>query len=224
MDDDFKERVKKLLAHRAGHVCSNPACSQPTSGPSDSPKSISNVGEGAHISGARPGSARYDPAMTSEARGAFENGIWLCSKCAKMIDDDAVRYTVALLQDWKKAREQSARVSVEGGGQPTIVRRPQRRGSKSNGISVEAVELLCAGARDPQGAIFAIEMLHGFDVTVGGRNFVEPRSPRTEARWRAVVQELVDGCFIEPRGANGDWYALTDEGYRLTEALGGRIN
>lgn len=79
--------IKNSLAHRVGIKCSNPDCRKPTSGPSDEGnKKHINIGVAAHICAASEGGPRYDAAMSSEARAAFDNGIWLCQSCAKMID------------------------------------------------------------------------------------------------------------------------------------------
>jgi len=253
MGDDFSEPVKRQLAGRAGYICSNLRCQQPTSGPSQTTKTVTNVGEAAHLAGARPGSARYDDNMTPEQRSAIENGVWLCRKCAKMIDDDAVTYPMALLQSWKKEAEQRAREAIENGApkkQPVpqviaavylgpnalSISGPNAVNIGPNGIAVnsplvhasrptpkplspEAIALLRAGANDVQGTIFAMQMLHGYDVKVGDHNFVEPRSPRTEAKWRGVVQELSSARLIEPGNAKREWYRLTDEGYCVVEAF-----
>jgi hypothetical protein len=230
MSDDFSEPVKRLLAGRAGHSCSNPGCLQSTSGPSDAPKGIMNVGEAAHIAGARPGSARYDPRMTSEQRSSSDNGIWMCSKCAKMIDDDEIRYSVALLHSWRKDAEEHARSKVERGlgrAAAGTVAAPNPMGETKplvypqghNALSGEAIELLLAGAADRQGVVFAVQMLHGYEVSANGREFVVPPSARMEAKWRAVVQELVAAGLIEPRGPKREIHRVTDVGYRLADAL-----
>lgn len=53
--------------------------------------------------GRNPGSARYDAAMTDDERADESNGIWLCNRCHKQVDDDknGVRFTVAELGRWK---------------------------------------------------------------------------------------------------------------------------
>ena len=103
--DNFPKQVIHTLAERANQRCSNPSCGRPTSGPhSISSKSII-IGVAAHICAAAAGGKRYDPNMTPEQRSAIENGIWLCSDCAKLIDSDEQRYTVGLLKKWKTEHE-----------------------------------------------------------------------------------------------------------------------
>jgi hypothetical protein len=46
--------------------------------------------------------------MTPEQRADIANGVWLCQTCAKLVDNDQVRFTAAVLQDWKAVAEQDA--------------------------------------------------------------------------------------------------------------------
>ena len=104
-DDRFKQYVIATIAKRAANRCSNPDCGALTSGPTEDPSSAINVGEAAHIYGANPGSARYDPAMASADRSAITNAVWLCGNCHKMVDDDEARYPAGLLFEWQKNHE-----------------------------------------------------------------------------------------------------------------------
>ena len=113
--NDFPPAVVRKLAHRVGYRCSNPDCDRPTAGPSDeSPDAATNVGEAAHIHGALPGSRRYLRSMIPAQRRSIKNGIWLCAKCARMIDRDEVTYTVDRLRQWKADAEARARQAVQG--------------------------------------------------------------------------------------------------------------
>lgn len=105
VEDRFKQSVIVTLAKRAANRCSNPNCGAITSGPTEEPNGSVNVGEAAHIYGANPGSARYDPDMTSTDRSAITNAIWLCSNCHKLVDDDPIKYPVGLLFEWQKEHE-----------------------------------------------------------------------------------------------------------------------
>jgi len=105
--NEFLQKTKETLAKRAGQQCSNPGCRQSTSGPHAQDSRAVNIGEAAHIRGARPRSARYDPSMTPEQRRDISNGIWLCRTCAKLVDSDSSTYTVELLLAWKRHHEQS---------------------------------------------------------------------------------------------------------------------
>jgi hypothetical protein len=112
MRHDFTEDVKRILAARAGHICSNPDCRAPTAGPQDEPAKAVNVGVAAHITSAAVGGPRYNPALSPEERRHFDNGIWLCQNCAKLVDNDVNRYSEALLRAWKTIAEDRARTCV----------------------------------------------------------------------------------------------------------------
>ena len=110
--DDFSEPVKRALAARVGNLCSNPDCRALTSGPHEDAARAVNLGVAAHITAAAPGGPRYDATLTPEQRAAIENAIWLCQTCAKLIDNDPVRFPVTLLLDWKSTAEAEARTRL----------------------------------------------------------------------------------------------------------------
>jgi|GEM_PF-3954369 len=107
MRDDFPQPVKDLLAKRVAYHCSNPNCPRHTIGPSSDPNKSIMTGEAAHITAASPGGKRYNPTLTSDERSAIDNGIWLCSYCAGLVDKDENIYTVELLRKWKSEAEQN---------------------------------------------------------------------------------------------------------------------
>lgn len=101
MRPEFSEAIKKRLALRAAHRCSNPGCRALTVEPhSDGVRAVI-LGEAAHICGKRPGAARYDTNQSDEDRGGQANGIWLCLRCHKRVDADWRARTVEELQKWK---------------------------------------------------------------------------------------------------------------------------
>src|SRR5260370_24444777 len=108
MRDDFPTMVVENLAKRVGQLCSRPGCDQPTSGPQSNPEKAINVGVAAHITAASPNGPRYDLNLTPERRRSIENGIWLCQTCAKLVDNDAIRYPAPLLREWKRIAAEMA--------------------------------------------------------------------------------------------------------------------
>ena len=115
MRDNFSQKTKSALAHRVGFKCSNPDCRQLTSGPSDAgSEQHVNIGVAAHICAASKGGPRFDNTMDSLLRTSFDNGIWLCQSCAKLIDSDEKRYTKQLLLVWKKSAEDLALAELSG--------------------------------------------------------------------------------------------------------------
>lgn len=114
MRDEFTTAIKEILAKRVNYRCSNPKCRQPTSGPHMHPARTVNIGVAAHLTAASSGGPRFDASLSSEQRKSAENGIWLCQKCAKLIDNDLLRYTLKVLQDWKLLAEAAAILELEG--------------------------------------------------------------------------------------------------------------
>lgn len=113
MRDDFPQALKDKLAKRVGFVCSNPDCRAPTVAAAlGSGDKAVNVGIAAHICAASPGGPRFDGSSTPEQRSSMENAVWLCSVCAKKIDDDEHKYSVATLRHWRAVAESSAHASV----------------------------------------------------------------------------------------------------------------
>jgi len=109
MRDYFSSKTKRLLADRVGHVCSNPDCRAPTSGPQlESDKAVV-AGDAAHITAASPNGPRYNPSLTPEQRRHHNNGIWLCVSDARIVDRDKCRYTVEILCRWKVEAEEEAK-------------------------------------------------------------------------------------------------------------------
>lgn len=104
--DDFSLLTKDLLANRVGRRCSNPSCRKLTCGANSDPEKFTNIGVAAHICAAAKGGPRYDAVMTSEERKSFENGIWLCQSCSKLIDTDTIIYTKDKLLTWKNVSEE----------------------------------------------------------------------------------------------------------------------
>jgi len=106
--DEFTEKTRRLLGHRAGQRCSNPTCRRATckADPADEANWI-NLGIAAHITAASPDGPRYDPTLTPEKRKHPRNGIWLCNKCAKEVDSStqAKAYPVDMLRKWKRQAE-----------------------------------------------------------------------------------------------------------------------
>ncbi len=103
--DDFSQKTKDLLANRVGWKCSNPNCRKPTRAAANGLFKFVNIGVASHICAAAQGGPRYDKNMSPEERKSYENGIWLCQSCSKLIDSDTDRYTQDLLHSWKRISE-----------------------------------------------------------------------------------------------------------------------
>jgi len=104
--------VKRAAAERVSFLCSRPCCRASTGGPQVADSRAVNLGVAAHITAAAPGGPRYDPSMTPEERRGVYNAIWLCQTCAKLVDNDPDRFTVAVLRDWKLQAQAEAMANV----------------------------------------------------------------------------------------------------------------
>ena len=113
MRDDFSLKTKELLAKRVANRCSNPGCLQLTSGPQEDPTKVVNIGVAAHITAASTDGPRFDPSLTPDQRRSVKNGIWLCQSCAKLADNDQIRYGADVLCQWKVQAEKSAAQELE---------------------------------------------------------------------------------------------------------------
>ena len=113
MRDDFSLKTKELLAKRVANRCSNPGCRQQTSGPQEDPTKVVNIGVAAHITAASTDGPRFDPSLTPDQRRSVKNGIWLCQSCAKLADNDQIRYGADVLCQWKVQAEKSAAQELE---------------------------------------------------------------------------------------------------------------
>jgi len=105
---DFSVSTKEILARRVAYPCSNPECRKPTSGPQSDPSKAVNLGVAAHITAASLGGPRFDATLVESQRVSGENGLWLCQTCAKLVDNDPIRYTVETLLMWKREAERRA--------------------------------------------------------------------------------------------------------------------
>lgn len=115
MRDDFSQGTKDLLANRVGWKCSNPNCRKSTRGAGKEKTNIINIGVVSHITAASEKGPRYEENMTSKERKYYDNGIWLCQSCSKLIDSDKDRYTIEKLKKWKEISEQMAVLDLEEG-------------------------------------------------------------------------------------------------------------
>lgn len=101
---DYGVGTERALFRLSRGTCYHPDCLVPVLRMIDG-QPIVNVEIG-HIHGARPGSARYDPAMTDRERASFDNLLLLCTAHHKLIDrlapDD---HPPTLLREWKLAAE-----------------------------------------------------------------------------------------------------------------------
>ena len=122
--DNFSTSVKETLAKRVNACCSNPHCGAQTAGPHTDPRKALNVGVAAHITAAAADGPRFDSSLTAAERAGIDNGIWLCQRCGKLIDNDPQRFSVEDLRGWKAKAEALALKRIGGSAREEL---PQPR-------------------------------------------------------------------------------------------------
>jgi hypothetical protein len=112
--DGFTTQTIEALKKRAAFICSNPDCRVMSVAPSEADElKALYVGKAAHICAASVGGPRYDSEMTSDQRKHISNGIFLCSNCATMIDNNhGADFTVEQLKEWKSVHEEWIRENL----------------------------------------------------------------------------------------------------------------
>ena len=156
--DNFTEKTKLQIAKRAGWLCSDPGCRNPTVGATSDGGGEINLGEASHICAAAPGGPRYDAGMSEAERRSVENGIWMCKLHAKSVDSDDPKFTVELLRSWKKQGAEHSHRTV-------LYNDTARPGNVSGG------DLACFGYRRFRGLPSLREMAvheRGLDCPDGG--------------------------------------------------------
>ena len=124
MRDEFPARIRETLGKRTGGRCSNPSCPALTSGPHTDPLRSTSVGVAAHITAAAPGGPRYETTLTPNERAAIDNAIWLCQRCATLIDRDPDQFSTETLRAWKRGAEGTAYLALLQGAAPGAVNLP----------------------------------------------------------------------------------------------------
>lgn len=88
-------------------------------------------------------------------------------------------------------------------------------------LSGPALELLMHAASDPRGTVMKLATMGGTHVQAGGREFATPGDARSEAKWRAAVDELESLGLLEDRAGKDELFFMTDSGYAAVDRLGG---
>jgi len=112
---EFSGETRKLIAMRAGYLCSIPRCNRVTIGPANERLQATCKGVAAHIYSAAGGGPRGPGGLTAEERRSPENGIWVCEDHGRLIDNNrGTDYPPGLLLSYKALHE--ARIARELGG------------------------------------------------------------------------------------------------------------
>ncbi|MBN8466188.1 hypothetical protein JYJ95_06670 [Corallococcus exiguus] len=72
------------------------------------------AGRAAHITAAAKNGPRHDDTLTPEQRSGFDNGIWMCTAHAEIVDSDEVNYSVKTLKQWRELAERKVYREIVG--------------------------------------------------------------------------------------------------------------
>jgi hypothetical protein len=102
---DFSAPIKKDLSERVAYMCCNPYCRKLTIKPNANRHVAVKSGKACHIISASSKGPRGDSSKSNDFIKSFKNGIWLCDKCAREVDDNQSKYTIEELNNWKTEAE-----------------------------------------------------------------------------------------------------------------------
>ena len=84
-------------------------------------------------------------------------------------------------------------------------------------ISPEATQLLKESSQDPNGVILKVTTYDGTSIQTNGQNLVEPQNPRSVAKWKSALDELIRNGFVEQRDRKGEVFSITGEGFKIAD-------
>lgn len=97
----ISNEVMRLLYAHSGKRCAYPGCTNPIFEDDGQ-----LTGECCHIKAFSPGGLRYEATQTDEERNGVENLMLMCSRHHAIVDKNADRYTVEVLQEYKRNHEE----------------------------------------------------------------------------------------------------------------------
>jgi len=84
-------------------------------------------------------------------------------------------------------------------------------------ISPEATQLLKESSQDPNGVILKVTTYDGTSIQTNGQNLVEPENPRSVAKWKSALDELIRNGFVEQRDRKGEVFSITGKGFKIAD-------
>jgi hypothetical protein len=190
--DDFSKPDIQVLGERAGYICSNSDCRQPTIGPHSDPGKSLKTGKACHINAAAEGGPRYDATQSPEERSNIANGIWLCSVCSDLVDKDQVRHPANVLFEWRHSHEDWIRA---GGIVPKL---PALSLTTLNGFTLP----------DSPGTVQLSDLKDIREHTFCISNVSETELLMIDARVQLAEPVLKSAGRYKPVGVNVSWEAI----------------
>lgn len=86
-------------------------------------------------------------------------------------------------------------------------------------LSEEAIQLLLEASEDHHGTVLSIHVKEGTIIQSNNKQLAQMGSHRSEAKWKAAIEDLVALGLLEARGYKGEVYSITHSGYEAADQL-----
>ncbi|NBF16789.1 hypothetical protein GV729_16110 [Pseudomonas sp. Fl4BN2] len=222
--ENFPPKARKLIEASAGHQCSYPACNRRTTGPGPESEYISNSGYAAHIYSASKNGPRGQGGLSPQELKSPKNGIWLCGRHAKIVDNnEGVSYPSEVLLSYKALHEARVQMEHEGLYPPigwlhelTIVESPLFSSSQT----VQLAKLNLIYGNNCTGKTAITEWIEGFFNPLPLARWMRGDRPRLNIRLTILNPKLqklgfaVDGSSVR-YSIDGSRVAFIPLGFRI---------
>jgi hypothetical protein len=207
------ERALFLLAQR---TCYYPECPTPVITFVEEGVPVVNV-QIAHISGAKLGSARFDPAMSDKERAAFDNVMLLCKPHHNLVDRiEPDRFPTDMLKKWKADREGPGNAALRGlqGLTEDRLEEMLEAAIRTAGPQREVTVDVAAGVLlNGQGAV---------TIPLDGWRTALDLNPSTAGQWVVATTARNTGGLPASITGIGIWFRVEAGGVQLETSLLGR--
>jgi len=82
-----------------------------------------------------------------------------------------------------------------------------------------AIEVLTTAAEDDNGTVLFLRHCDGWSLQAGRKILMEGRNAGKAAEYEDAIEELEDANLIKPRGIEGNYWAVTHQGYLLANEV-----
>jgi hypothetical protein len=94
---------------------------------------------------------------------------------------------------------------------------PQPALDNAKDLSPDGIRLIRAAA-STDGQVILQNTLAGYGLSAGSEEFMEP-TPRSAAKWRAIVNDLTNGGFLEETAPGSGIYQLSESGFKIADDI-----
>jgi hypothetical protein len=91
--------------------------------------------------------------------------------------------------------------------------------SLARGLSDAANTLIKQASKDAYGKVMSMESIGSSIVQTNGKQFISSDDPRESAKWFSAIRELVRAGYLIAKGAKGQVFDVTAQGYEYADTL-----